>query len=164
MSLYRSPRYRFTMTASGVVAANNFLTITNPAASGLKFVLLGLRVRCNAVGAVSAMPPMILSRASAVSGGSLVTNSTGVAHFRTAGPESAAEVRTGNPTATAGQPVLSASSIESTGAGTAAASDFSDIADDDFELLEGESVLFRTASGDVDQRWLIGISWKERGL
>lgn len=163
MAVYIPPEYRYSTVASGVAAANNFLTITNPVSSGVWFELKTVRVRSNAVGAVSGAPPMTLSRASAVSGGTLVTNSTGVTKFITTFPDSAMQIRTGNPTATAGTVFCQFLSIESTGAGSAAGTELNiDVAN--FILMEGESLLFATATGDTDQRWLLSMTWKEIGV
>lgn len=162
MSRYKRPAYRYVLSANGVVAANNFLTLTNPANSGavVAFALDALHVRCGSVGPVTLQPPMIVSRATGVSGGTLVNSATSVTRYRTASPAPAAELRTGNPTATVGTPFVLVHSIESTGAATPVGVEFN-VTLDDVELAEGESLVFRTSAGDVDQRWIIGFTWKE---
>lgn len=162
MAIYVPPTYRYTAAFNGVAAANNFLTIANPSASAIKVCFDRIHVRSNAAGEATGQPPMIISLASSISGGSLVTNSTGVARLRSAFPTAQAQIRTTNPTATAGAPVYTIRSVESSGAGTGPGVEFDGL--HPFFCLEpGEGIVFRTASGDTDQRWVIGIMWQERG-
>lgn len=154
------PKFRRTQQVVGVAAANNYLSITNPVGSGVVLLLQGVRLRCSATTAVSGQPAMFLYRASAVSGGTTVTNSTGVAKFRTSQADSKMVLRTGNPTATLGAPLLSVQSIESVGAGSSSATEFPDSVDG-FSLEEDESIVLRAATGAVGQRWGVGIMWAE---
>lgn len=159
MAGYIPPRYRYSMHDHGTVAARVFLVITNPVGSGKIVEMMVNRVATAAAGAVSGQPPLIMSRASAVSGGTLINNSTAIMEFDTSLPVSGVEIRTDNPTATAGASCATFHSVESTGAGQGAV-----IESDETGMLlrEGESMMYATASGDVDQHFVIEIEWAER--
>lgn len=149
--------------APGVVAANNFMTLVNPAASRKVIVVLGLFVSCYvASGSSSARFSMQGQAATAVSGGTLQSVSS-FAKFLSTMPASIAEVRTGNPTATAGNnifnspPPINTSAgqyVHSVGYGAATSGGA-------YTLLPGEGIVIRTAGGNVAQTWNVSLVWGE---
>lgn len=154
--------YSLAMSA-GVVAANNFLVLTNPAGSNKEITLAGVFASSVIVNDIAAtVDPLRGYRASNVSGGTLALASE-IAKIRTSMPSPAGQIRTGNPTVTLGAawfnspPILGTSKTSSpfvhqipttTPAGS-------------LTLSMGESTVIRTESGDVDQRWNISIAWSE---
>src|SRR5262249_30439980 len=104
-------------------------------------------------------------RATAVSGGTLQTNSTAVTKFQTAQPTSIAEVRTGNPTATIGSQLFNAPPAISQGANGTFTTQYVAAAPSvypPFILAEGEGVALRqTAAGTTATSWNFSIVWAE---
>lgn len=165
MSVYVAPIYAYSQQFTGVVAANTYFSVTNPPASGKAVLTLVFIATSTSVGAVSGAAPIIMYRASGVSGGTLQDNSTEVAKFVTTTPESIIQLRTSNPTATLGTRILSVQSIESTGTGSSSAATFQvPSGGPGAILLPGESILLRTANGDIDQRWNLNLLWQERDV
>lgn len=153
--------------APGVVAANNFLSIFNPASSGKLITVLLYRVYPYSGAAASATNSMAAWRTSAASGGTLRNNSTDLAKFDTTQPNSIAEVRHGNPTCTLVNtfPVAAIPpAITAAGAGVGTAGSVEPPSGTFFRIRPGEGVVARTAGGDVDQVWTIAISWYETAL
>jgi hypothetical protein len=149
--------------AAGVVAANNYMTLVNPVGSGRIVVVLGVFISCYvAAGSSNARNSMQGQVATAVSAGTLVIPAN-IAKFQSGMPNAVAEVRTGNPTATAGAnifnsppPINSAAGqyVHSVGYGAATSSGA-------YTLLPGEGVVLRTVTGNVAQTWNISIEWGE---
>jgi len=147
--------------APGVVAANNFLSLFNPLASGrnlaFSFSATASYVATTSVVAAS----MGLYRTTTSTGG--VDSSASIAKLASAYPAPVGVVRTGNPTVTLGNalnsvpPPLSAGSFTSGDAITINATSTANT----LVLAPGEGVVFRTASGDVNQRWNLTIAWAE---
>jgi hypothetical protein len=156
--------YIFSVTdAPGVVAANNFLTLTNPVASGHTIIVLGAFISTYVTsGASTTRNSMQGMLANTVSGGS-VASAASIAKFQSAFPASIADVRTGNPTATLAANVFNspppintstAQYVHSVGGGASTASG-------PLTLLAGEGLVFRTAVGNVSQTWNISVVWGE---
>ncbi len=147
---------------AGVVAANNFLALTNPTGSGKLILIAGVFISSVTVGAVATVEPLRGYLATSVSGGTLESSSI-IAKIRSTMPNPVAQIRTDNPTATLGAAWFNSPSLQATGAST---SSFihqvpATIAAGTLTLLPGESTVLRTDSGDVDTRWNISIAWSE---
>jgi hypothetical protein len=165
VSVYVAPIYAYSQQFNGVVAANTYFSITNPSNSGKIVLTLVFIATSTSVGAVSGAAPIIMYRASSVSGGTLQDNATEVAKFNTATPDSIIQLRTNNPTATLGTRILAVQSTESTGTGSSAAATFQvPSGGPGAILLPGESIAIRTANGDLDQRWNLNLLWQERDI
>lgn len=147
---------------AGVVAANNFMALTNPTGSGKLILIAGVFISSTTVGAVATTSPLRGFIATGVSGGTLEP-ANAIAKIRSSMPNPVAEVRTDNPTATLGAAWFNSPSLQGTGAST---SSFihqvpATIAAGTLTLLPGESTVLRTEAGDVDTRWNISIAWSE---
>lgn len=145
---------------SGLVAATNHLSITNPAGSGRTVIVARAIVSPYTVNVVtSAVSPMYLFRATSVSAGTLQTPAKTINTY----PNPVAEVRTGSITATLGSAVaIFPPLITDKAGGEAGVIDtVAAPAGGGIYLAEGESLVSRTTVGDVDQRWLLSYSWVE---
>lgn len=155
--------YLFSMNdVPGVVAANNFLTLTNPVGSGKVILMPTVLASTYAFSAAAVSNSMIVSVATAVSGGT--TETTNVLKLNAAYPAASGVVRTGNPTATPGPALVGIPPAFNSGSGVSAtifAALEASSAAGTIVLTEGNSFLFRTAAGDVDQRHNITIAWLE---
>lgn len=144
----------------GVVAANNFLSVFNPAGSGKTLVFFVVDVSAYAIAASGGSDSMIARRISAASGGTQIAESA-VNRFLTSEVNPIAEVRVGNPAVTTvGTGLAAWQPPQSTGAGGAVVQTQT-APGEGFVCLEGEGVVLNTASGDTDQRWKITIDWAE---
>lgn len=156
--------YLFSMNdIPGVVATNNFLTLTNPVGSGKIIYMPYVAVSTYAYsGGAAVSNSMIVSMATAVSGGTVET--TNVLKMDDTYPAAAGVVRTGAITATAGAPLIGVPPAFNSGSGVNAsilATLEANAAAGTIKLTEGNSFLFRTVAGDVDQRWNFTIAWIE---
>lgn len=147
---------------AGVVAANNFMALTNPTGSGKLILIAGVFISSTTVGAVATTSPLRGFIATGVSGGTLEP-ANAIAKIRSSMSNPVAEVRTDNPAATLGAAWFNSPSLQATGAST---SSFihqvpATIAAGTLTLLPGESTVLRTEAGDVDTRWNISIAWSE---
>lgn len=148
-------------SAPGVVAANTFLSAYNPVDSGKAVIGLALTVESCTAAATSATDPMVMYRASGISGGTLVTNATSVAKYDTNFPDSVVELRISNPTATLGTPITAAAPVISSGSGNNSGVFAVPPVGGGLVLRPGEGFVWRTASGDTHQRWNINLDWAE---
>lgn len=147
---------------AGVVAANNFVALTNPTGSSKIVFIAGVFISSTTVGAVATTAPLRGYLATGVSGGTLDPANT-IAKIRSTMPNPVAQIRTDNPAATLGAAWFNSPSLQATGAST---SSFihqvpATIAAGTLTLLPGESTVLRTESGDIDTRWNISIAWSE---
>ena len=148
--------------AAGVVAANNFLSIFNPVASGRTVIFFSSLTIPWASGSTTVATSMNVFRTTAASGGTLIT-AANIGRFNTADGNPVAEVRTGNPTVTtsgisllATPPVMSGSpqgssptALSSTAPGAS------------FICTPGQGIVWSTAAGNVNQLWNIQVVWCE---
>lgn len=144
----------------GVVAANNFLTLFNPLASGVNVVVIGGVVGNYLItGATNARFSLQVARVTTASGGVLQAAST-FAKGVTAYPAAVAEVRLANPAVTLG-PVLTA--VPPPVSPNFAFRTVLTVAEAATPLLlvPGEGIVARTAGGDIDQTWNIQVQWAE---
>lgn len=147
---------------AGVAAANNYVALNNPTGSGRTILLAGVFISSVTAGAVTILDPMRGFLATAISGGSLEAAST-IGKMRSTMPNSAGEIRIGNPAATLGAAWFNSPTIQASGSASApfvhqipAA-----IAAGAITLLPGEGTVIRAEAGDVDTRWNISIAWSE---
>lgn len=147
----------------GVVAATNFLSVFNPAASGKTLTFYTIAILPWATAATSATTSMLVTRTTAASAGTLVAAST-VGKFETQSPNSVTEVRIANPTVTkVGLPLVAIPP-----AITAAAQGISNTATitpppgATYDCLPGEGLVFSCALGTVSQLWNLGLVWSEQ--
>lgn len=158
--------YLYSIAAQpGVAAANNFVSLFNPAASTKLVLLAGIFISSYSVGAATSVEPLRGWRVSAASGGVLANNATDVAKFNTSYPTAAPELRTANPTVTLVNPFFNSPPPIGTGAGTA----FVHAVEAPpgagaFFVKPGEGIVVRTASGDVDQTFNITLAWGELNI
>lgn len=147
---------------AGVVAANNFIALTNPTGSGKVILVAGVFISSITTGAVAGVSPLRGHLASGVSGGTLEATAD-IAKLRSTMPTPVGQIRTDNPTATIGAAWFNSPALQATGAST---SNFihqipAAIPSGSLTLLPGESTVLRTESGDTDTRWNISIAWSE---
>lgn len=152
--------------APGVAAANRFLSLFNPLASGRTLILLGVKVETYSVAIAVARNSLRLVRTTAASVGTLRA-AADINKWVTADPNAVAEVRTANPTITAAAEVDAFGPNENvTAAGTTGVSRRECNPDPlwgEFRLPSGEGVaLDQTIAGDVDQTHDLKIIWAER--
>jgi hypothetical protein len=154
--------YRFALTdVPGVVLANNFMALFNPASSVLAHRMVSLVASTYALGNSVTGTSLIFRRSTAQSGGTLVAANT-VARFNTADPDPVTEVRTGNPTVTAlglalrGIPPAVTPGVANGGTGTDVGPEVTD-----FVMLPGQGIVFATAAGNANQSWNISYAWSE---
>lgn len=144
--------------APGVVAANTFIALYNPPASGLNLYMTAFAVSAYVATDAAVVGSVELRRFSGPSGG--VDSTAGIVKVNSASPTPSAQVFTSNPTVTLGNsfgavpPPLSAGSFN----GVAQVLINAPVP---VVLAEGEGILWRTAAGDVDQRWNLGFTWVE---
>ena len=147
----------------GVVAANNFMTLTNPVASGKIVVFAGAFISSYIVGDTGAtITSMRGYRASAVSGGTLQAAST-VGKFQTSQPDPVGQIRTGGVTATLSTALFNSPPFIGAAKGSSPFVHQVPIPPQGglFTLMEGESMALRTEVGDVDTRWNLSLAWGE---
>ena len=145
---------------TGIVAATNHLSITNPVGSGRTVIVARSNVSPYTVNVVgSTVTPMVIYRASSVSAGVTQTAAKTISSY----PAPVAVVRTGAITATLGTAVASFPPLITDKAG--GESGTTDLvaapAGGGNYLAEGESLVCATTVGDVDQRWILSFSWVE---
>jgi len=148
---------------AGLLAANNYLALTNPTGSGKTILIAGVFISSVIVADIGiTIAPLRGYLATGVSGGTL-ESSSGVGKIRSTMPDPVGQIRTGNPTATLGAAWFNSPALIGASKGS---SPFvhqvpATIAAGSLTLLPGESTVLRTEAGDVDQRWNISIAWSE---
>ncbi len=146
----------------GVVAANNFLALTNPTGSGKVILIAGVFISSTTVGAVAITDPLRGYLATGVSGGTLVAASA-IGKIRSTMADPVGQIRTSNPAATLGAAWFNSPTLQATGSST---SSFihqvpATIPAGTLTLLPGESTVLRTATGNVNTLWNMSIAWSE---
>jgi len=147
---------------AGVVAANNFLSLSNPTGSGKLIVVAGVFVSSIIVGDIDVtVQPLRGWLATNVAGGTLQAAST-IGKTRSTMPAPAGEIRL-TPTATLGAAWFNSPAL--VGAAKTSAPFVHQIpaavAAGPITLLPGEGTVLRTDAGDVDTRWNLSIAWSE---
>lgn len=148
---------------TGVVAANNFLSLENPVGSNRTLVIGGVFISSVIVGDITAtVDPMRGWLATAISGGT-VEGAAAIGKTRSNMPTPTGVIRINNPTATLGASWFNSPPV----LGTAKqASPFvhqvpATVLAGSLQLLPGEGTVIRTETGDTDQRWNVSIAWSE---
>lgn len=160
--------YSFSLVdAPGVAAANRFLSVFNPAASGKRLYLLRLAVISYSIAVSLTRNSLRLTRITAASGGALQAASV-INKFRTGFSNPVAEVRITNPTVTltaeidAFPPNQLATVAGTTGVDRQVADFTSLLMHSRMEFLEGEGwAVHQTIAGDTDQTYVIVPTWSE---
>lgn len=162
MAQYTPPFYVATVSdVAGTVAANSFISIFNPANSTRAVVLYLGEIKNYAVGATQVGSSLNARRITASTGGTL-TAAADVTRFLTTTVDPLAEIRTGNPTVTLTGNILNSWPPPiSTGAGTGSITGTATPPTAGFICLPGQGVVFRTTSGDINQRWTVTLIWAE---
>lgn len=163
MSGQTPPTYSFAVRdAAGAVAANNFISFFNPANSGKVMLAFVGIVTSYAVG-VSTTDVSLTSRfITDATGGTLVPSSE-IYRLRNDWPNSVLEVRTGNPTVT----LTSLGTIGNfappitSGVGGTTPSGLSAPSAAGVPFAPGQGFVWRTESGNVNQRWNLQFIWVE---
>jgi hypothetical protein len=148
---------------TGVVAANNFLSIFNPLGSGKSLVIAQFTCFPYATAAAAPTVNMDVFRTSAASAGTLLA-AANISKFDTTQANSIAEVRTGNPTVTTvgTVPVVAVPpAITAAAGGVSSTVIIVPPSGALFLVRPGEGIVARTASGSVGQKWSLGFSWSE---
>lgn len=147
--------------ATGVVAANNYVSLFNPVGSGKNLITFSTTVAAYITGGGSTSKnSMIVSRITAASGGSLVAASA-VNKFFSSYANPIAEIRTGNPTVTLAAQVIAFPPPVGTDTAILAERVAGSGTTGPILLAPGEGVVYRTAAGDTDQNWNISFAWGE---
>lgn len=145
----------------GVVATNNFLSIFNPSNSGKTISFFSVAPDSYATGSSPTAVSLVVDRATAASGGTLVS-AANVNKLITTQSNSVAEVRTGNPTVTkSGISLYSWPPPIAGGAGAASSAYSSVPPGQGFFCLPGQGINFSTSAGNVNQVWSIKVTWAE---
>jgi len=162
VSVSTPPTYLYILSdALGVVAANTFLSLFNPANSGKSITVTQVDVAIYGVGVTIAQNSLLRKRITAASSGTLIAAST-VARFRTSHADPVFEVRINNPTVTTSALAHGAHApVVSTKEGLNAAS-YSVVPNPLMVYRPGEGVAFSTALGNINQTWTISIVWQEK--
>jgi len=148
---------------AGVVAANNYMTLTNPAGSGKILVFAGAFISSFIVGDTAAtITSMRGYRATTVSGGTLALQSA-IGKFQTSQPDPVGQIRSGTVTATLGNALFN--SPPYIGAAKSSSPFVHQVPIPPqgglFTLAESESLVLRAEAGDVDTRWNLSLAWGE---
>lgn len=145
----------------GVAAANNYLSLFNPVGSGKNVYVGGAFISCVTAGGSNVTAPMRGFRTTTATGGVLQAVSA-ISKFITANPDPIVEIRTGNPTVTLGPSVFNSPPPLSSGVGSTPVHQVLIPPNSGpFLLAPGEGIVLREATGDVDLRWNLSISWAE---
>lgn len=147
----------------GVVAANTFLTVYNPVASGKTVSFSAAFISTAATAAAGATAPMRGYRFSGAPTGGTVQAAATVAKFNNASADSVVEVRTANPTVTLGAALWNTPPAVTAGVGGGQFVHMVDTPEGSppFVLAQGEGIALNCNAGDVDQIWNLTVVWAE---
>jgi hypothetical protein len=162
VSVTTPPTYLYVLSdAPGVVLANTFISMFNPANSGKTITITQIDVEIYGIGVTVAQSSMLRKRITAASSGTLIAAST-ISRFKTSYVDPALEVRIGNPTVTTSALAHGAHTpIVSTKEGLNAAS-YSVLPVPLMTYRPGEGMCMSTAAGNINQTWSISLVWQER--
>lgn len=159
-----SGAYLYSLTdVPGVVAANNFMTLVNPVGSGKRFIYLGSYISTYVTGGASTTRNSMQLRQCGVASAGTVVAASNFVELDTTFPASVADVRTGNPTVTAGNNIANSPPPIGTTTGQyvhAVGLGFGSVGGG-YVIRPGEGVVFQTAVGNTSQTWNISIGWAE---
>lgn len=154
--------YVYSTQLTGVVAANNYMALTNPTGSARTILVAGVFISStiNADIPVST-DPMRGFLATSVSGGTDIAVAN-IAKIRSTMPNPVGGIKTGNPSATLGPAWFNSPEFLGAVKATSTVHQIpTTIAAGSLTLLEGESVVIRSSGGSTDQHWNISIAWSE---
>lgn len=157
--------YNISMTFNGQGAAHRFCSVFNPSGSGMEVLIGEACVIPYASTSASSDTPFLLSRITTATGGTLQAASV-INKCMTTYPDSVAEVRTVNPTVTAGARIFSFSP-PSQGLTAVAFAPAQQIFHpmDHIHLMPGEGVSFlQEAGGDTDHKYNAYLYWMEQPM
>ena len=147
--------------APGVVAANTFMSIFNPANSGRVVSFYAIAVDSFASGASGTASSLVVDRITAASGGTQIPFAS-INKLITTELNSTTEVRTGNPTVTkTGLSLYSWIPPISTGSGVGGSTVSNPPPSEGFFCLPGQGIAFSTPAGNTNQVWSIKATWAE---
>jgi hypothetical protein len=156
--------YSVNTAVGGQTSAYRFVSVMNPSGSGKNLVVR----KANVIGYAGVLTlntvPLVLSRITAASGGSVQAASV-VNKFVTSYPNSASEIRMSNPTVTAGAKIFSfAPPFQGLTVGAfAPAPQVVVFGEAELMLVPGEGVAFhQEAAGLAAQLYNIYLSWTEQ--
>lgn len=146
----------------GVVAANNYVTLYNPASNTKVGILSGLFVSYSLTIGTSITTPMRGYRISAEpTGGTDVANAD-IAKVQTIYPDASLLLKTGNPSVSLGAPLFN--SPPPTQKDTNFVHEISLPSGLlPFTLRPGEGIVLRTEASLTDARWNLTVVWAEQG-
>lgn len=145
----------------GVVAANNFVSIFNPANSGKTISFFALAIDSFASGSSGTAVSLKVDRITAASGGTVIT-AANINKLITIETDSIADVRVGNPTVTkVGSSLYSWPPPLATGSGAGSVTTSTPPPGQGFFCLPGQGIVLSTSSGNVNQVWSIKATWAE---
>lgn len=148
----------------GVVAANNFVSVFNPVASGRNLYFLGMFISTYvASGASTTRNSMQGKQITAASGGTLITGAANIFKPVSTYPNNVSEVRTGNPTVTANATFLNSPPPIGTSTGQYVHSVGLGASQNGGGLFfaPGEGFVLTTAAGNTSQTWNISVVFGE---
>lgn len=146
----------------GTVAANQYLSVFNPVASGKIIIALGLTAGSYSGGTVTGPTSMRAGRITSSTGGTQIVASA-VNRFSTAMANPVSIVRIGNPTVvSAGTPLIGITPVIGPGANVGAV--VIPPPGPAFAALPGEGISFSVPVGDVNQFWNLQFIWAEKPI
>lgn len=141
------------------VAQNVFLAVFNPTTSGIIMNAIQLASGSYATGSSSTPDSFLVSRITAVSGGTQQTPSA-VSRYITTMPDPKSQVFTGNPTVTfSNNPVFAHQPVISTGAGNGGQSIINSASS--ALVLPGQGLAFYTSAGNTNSFFNVVYAWTE---
>ena len=164
MTVLTPPTYAFGLNDTpGLVAANNFISFFNPVGSGKIMLAIQGIVNAYSVGVSSNTDSVTARYITSASGGSLIDPGL-IYPLRSDWPNPALEVRTDNPSVTlspaygtlANFPPPISSGVGGQSSGVATTPSAAGV-----PFLPGEGFVYRTAAGNVNQRWNMQFVWAE---
>lgn len=147
----------------GSAVAHNHLALTNPVGSGKTILVAGVFVSSVIVGDIAAtVDPLRGWLATDVTGGTLEPTAS-IGKTRSTMPDPVGEIRSEGATATLGASWFNSPPLIGASKGSAPFVHQipATVPAGAITLLEGESTVIRTETGDTDQRWNISIAWSE---
>lgn len=162
MSVKPLPVYQYAVVKESGVSgsAHEFLSVFNPAGSGVVMLALGLVVESYSLAATTSDEPLRLFRTSATSGGTLITAAT-ITRFDPLHDAPKCVTRVSGPAVTkTGLELLGVGPVVSVGTGSSG-STFAPPPGVGAKIYPGTGITFGTLGGDTDQRWNIQFTWGE---
>lgn len=156
--------YNFSMDdMPGVAAANNFVSLFNPVASGRNLYYLGAYISTYVAGGASTTRESMQGHAITTASAGTLQASSAIFKLDSTFPNAVAEVRTGNPTVTMGPnlfnspPPINTTTTQYVHAVGLGFGSFGG----PVVLRPGEGIVFTTDAGNTSQTWNVSIGWAE---